>query len=435
MGPRALRVSVIVVLLAVLLGVRGSLFRPGAAADAARVHAVRIHAVGTLSPQARAAIVGGRPASPGAFPSLAEVVDRLGREGVVCTGTVVAPELVLTAGHCVTAPRSEAEPDPVGFFVITGTNDLRSPRAQVSRVSEVLVYPGFKRESFTNDAALLVLASPTTVPAVTLATRPPAVGAKVKLLGWGSTGAERNPPVLHWGQSTVQPSDPCRRWSVFDPSEELCVLDPSARSVICAGDSGSPLLAQSRRRSIDLGIASYRPASGVCSPSEPTVFTRTDILSAWVHEVSAALAPLTEPQPPPSATAPEAGAYVTLKSDLHRIRLRIAADGRHLVQITAQLRVPCSNGNGYDLNFPVLLHKPLMFSSNALRATLLMPHTSSWGRATLTIDLTSERRDLLQGYLSVRLKSDHPRVGSCKLSDVRFLAVHTATRPAASNHP
>src|SRR5580704_767918 len=52
------------------------------------------------APLAKAAIIGGAPAQAGMFASVAEILDIRGREVGQCTGTVVAANLVLTAGHC-----------------------------------------------------------------------------------------------------------------------------------------------------------------------------------------------------------------------------------------------------------------------------------------------------------------------------------------------
>ena len=45
----------------------------------------------------RRACRGGRDAAPGAYPSVAEITFG---SSFLCTGTLIAPNYVLTAGHC-----------------------------------------------------------------------------------------------------------------------------------------------------------------------------------------------------------------------------------------------------------------------------------------------------------------------------------------------
>ena len=58
-------------------------------------------------PGATASIVNGREADPGQFPSIAYVTARLGKFSEFgCTGSVVSPYVVITAGHCVESPET-----------------------------------------------------------------------------------------------------------------------------------------------------------------------------------------------------------------------------------------------------------------------------------------------------------------------------------------
>jgi len=50
-----------------------------------------------LSASPSMAIVGGSNAAAGEFPSVSEVIIA---KGFLCTGTLIAPDTVLTAGHC-----------------------------------------------------------------------------------------------------------------------------------------------------------------------------------------------------------------------------------------------------------------------------------------------------------------------------------------------
>src|SRR5690349_18755974 len=63
---------------------------------------------------AAAPVVGGNAAKPGEWPDVALVV----APQALCTGTLIAPDVVLTAGHCI-----ETHP----FEVIVGTVDFSAP--------------------------------------------------------------------------------------------------------------------------------------------------------------------------------------------------------------------------------------------------------------------------------------------------------------------
>jgi len=81
----------------------------------------------------------------------------------------VAPRLVLTAGHCVITEMGRLR-FSANFRVTTGHSDYRlaAPGA-FSTVSQVLMFPDYQPARYLNDAALLVLTAPVSVPSLSLA--------------------------------------------------------------------------------------------------------------------------------------------------------------------------------------------------------------------------------------------------------------------------
>src|SRR5262249_6935608 len=131
-------------------------------------------------------------APPGKFPWMAFVVDFQGKGAIQCTGTVIAPRVVLTAAHCVYGEGGSLS-SPEGFRVVTGAVNWTYPERQISDVVRVIPNPGYKRnDDGFGDAALLVLSTPTTVPKIHLATPRTAkvllhTGASATIAGWGQT--------------------------------------------------------------------------------------------------------------------------------------------------------------------------------------------------------------------------------------------------------
>jgi trypsin len=240
---------------------------------------------------AHKAVVGGVPAQTPAFASVAEVFDIRGAERGQCTGTVVAPTLILTAGHCAENTATGVVNPASGYTVLTGGVEAAGIRRQVSRVAAVIVYEGFDRRIADGDAALLVLSTPTTASAITLATGTDEgefrAGATAMIAGWGKTYYEQRRPTegLRWADTVVQGARWCNRNArPFHAGTEICTIDPpSYRTGGCLGDSGGPLLAPQGADGelVQIGITSHGYRR--CSTRRPSVFTRVAPIAAWVR--------------------------------------------------------------------------------------------------------------------------------------------------------
>ncbi|MHB1861174.1 MAG: S1 family peptidase, partial [Solirubrobacteraceae bacterium] len=238
------------------------------------------------------AIIGGELAKPGTFPWLASITDYRGDVVGECTGTVVAPRLILTAGHCAENTETGVVNEASGYEVVTGNVDREGIDRQTLRVSNVIVYPYFETSGLLKgwgDAALLVLQTPTTAPAIALAKASESAlwepGTPAIMAGWGETfyGQELPTEVLRWAETAVRSSEYCEVSAPgFHPLGQLCVIDPPSYSTGgCFGDSGGPLLVQSATgEPVEIGI--LRSVYGECLTTMPTVYTRASMVASWV---------------------------------------------------------------------------------------------------------------------------------------------------------
>jgi trypsin len=275
-------------------------------------------------PTAQASIVGGRAGSIAEFPYLSFIEAREGKHGFACTGTVVAPRVVLTAAHCVESLDHGGLTPATKYVLATGVTSPEEAKAEnVFHVAEAHVFPGFDPGTLHGDAGILILDHPTSAPVLPLAGAGDAAlyagGASVQLAGWGLTqaNAKEEPSGLRTTSMIVQTASVCQAkthgyYSPFSPAAQMCTLDlPTRKSGGCFGDSGGPTIGlRPDGTAVELGIISTGGDS--CDTKRPNVMTRTDLVSSWVSEWIAATEfggprPIFDPNTPmPAMTKPVA---------------------------------------------------------------------------------------------------------------------------------
>ncbi|MGZ4221922.1 MAG: S1 family peptidase [Solirubrobacteraceae bacterium] len=261
-------------------------------------------------PRANPSIIGGTDVAQGELGFLAFVAYFGQDSTTVCSGTVVAANVILTAAHCAVDEGTGATLDPSGFRVVTGSVDWTDDSARnVSGVSRVIVDPSYDPTNHNFDAALLVLSTPTAAPTIRLAGAADlgleSAGTDSEIAGWGETYAGSNlPDILQWAETVVQSPAYCEQFSPsYVPGFQLCTVDyPFDDAGTCNGDSGGPLLAlDAAGKLVEIGITSYGPSD--CNTYSGSYFTATASISGWAAgQINAAnLSP--PPSLPPSGTA------------------------------------------------------------------------------------------------------------------------------------
>jgi len=256
-----------------------------------------------IAPQAAEdspAIIGGREAEPDAWPWQAALV-RSSREnaytGQFCGGSLVAPEWVLTAAHCVDDDLSASEVD-----VVLGRHRLSSDEGERIAVDDIIIHRS-KGVSLAYDIALLHLAEPSQQTPVALYKDTEPVEANfvsATVVGWGQqeTGYWGNKSdVLHEVMVPIADHKDCGAgWERYlnydvwldDPEiiieSMICTGFEKLGRDSCYGDSGGPLMI---RRGADqpwlqVGIVSFG-APGCSSSSLYEVYTRVSSFVEWIE--------------------------------------------------------------------------------------------------------------------------------------------------------
>ena len=235
-------------------------------------------------------IVGGEAAMAGEFPFVAKIIYRGSQVG--CTGSLIAPDKVLTAGHCV--DRYRVKNLSVGF----GNTRTLSPDYQVSIR---ILHPQYSTQE--NDIAILQLETAVAgIQPIRLLTLEEELqyapsGSLGVAVGWGSThpsGSGGLPGTLQKvTEVPIYTQEDCRRVLADLRDQGKNPQPPSIHErVLCAGeegratgkgDSGGPLLVQTPDGWAQVGVLSQATRD----PSPQTVvymgqYTRTSYFLDWV---------------------------------------------------------------------------------------------------------------------------------------------------------
>ena len=293
-------------------------------------------AFASASGGAQASVIGGAPATIEQFPSLAYVEGGNGKHGFSCTGTVVAPRVVLTAGHCVEDLETGRFTKPAEYKVAIGVaNPTLAQPENVFDVVATHVFPGFDPGLVHGDAAVLILSRPTSAPPLALAGPGDAGlyagGAPVTVAGWGLTRPQNRqiPANLQSAPMVVQKGSTCGRrvrsyYTGFSPAAQLCLQNPPANKTgTCFGDSGGPAIG-TRADGVPVQLGVISVVGPDCTTKIPNVLTRVDFVSAWATEWIAA----TEAGGPP----PAASSLLPSMSEAGRRAVRALHPARSLRQ-------------------------------------------------------------------------------------------------------
>ena len=193
----------------------------------------------------------------------------------MCSGSLIAPDVVLTAAHCIFNYGTYYV--QMGSDIIDGQND-----ATFYEIDAVWKNPRYSKRNLVNDIGLLKLTTPqTAVAPMPYATKRDLAAVKksknMEILGWGQNQSGEEATYLRYTRVTEQLRAARSLYPAknFNPNTMIAAGRYIKRERVytgaCYGDSGGPLLATIKGVKKVIGVTSWGKKG--CNTKAPTVFT------------------------------------------------------------------------------------------------------------------------------------------------------------------
>lgn len=204
-----------------------------------------------------------------------------------CSGSLIAPRVVLTAAHCV-YDQSGWRESVSSVKVRNGNADSQDARQYTVKG---MVIPNYDVYNNYGDLAILELSSAATARPVALPTSATSLShvSKVTVMGWGITNLNNSPYVLRYADMSTMSASRCKakHKSLIGgtPAQDrICFgLDSNLHSS-CSGDSGGPYVTPGNP--VQVALVSYGPGGYHCG-GKGNLDVATSIIywSDWIQNM------------------------------------------------------------------------------------------------------------------------------------------------------
>ncbi|KAI5741534.1 hypothetical protein M8J76_014682 [Diaphorina citri] len=215
-----------------------------------------------------------------------------------CGASLIAPDVALTAAHCVNLQYGLLYSVRAGDWYLDGNLKKEYLPPQERDVAAIKIHPDFSTKTLENNIALLQLSSNIDyddhIRPICLADWNVEYDSDNCIVtGWGRDSAEdttHHEFLRQVGLSLVS-RDECQQklrnseLHYFHLNEgDICALNASSSVSSCKGDGGGPLICPSKKNPaiyVQVGISTWSVA---CAPDMPGLYTNIEYYRDWIDE-------------------------------------------------------------------------------------------------------------------------------------------------------
>jgi secreted trypsin-like serine protease len=185
-----------------------------------------------------------------AYPSIVALYGKKpgAEKGMLCTASVVAPKVLLTAAHCVD-PAVAGEGNQYWMLTSHNLTDQANPSPRIP-VASVHWDPEFSSQNLQggHDIAVVILSEPTTLAPLKINRSALSSLPNARLVGYGLNNGQ---------QQTGAGIKRTAEVPVASIDDKFVVTGSWFGTTMCSGDSGGPVLATVNGESVIVGVNSF----------------------------------------------------------------------------------------------------------------------------------------------------------------------------------